>query len=89
MTQETQRTVTVQPGGKIELTTPEFAEGSQVEVTISLKKEPETAEEIEAKQARVAKAVKEFQDVVKAHFSEEQMLSEELIQERRAESQYE
>ncbi len=88
MSQETQRTVTVQPGGKIEVTVPELSPGTEVEVTISTKSAVAVTEE-ETKQERIHRSVQEIQQLIRQYVPEDVMLSEELIQERRRESERE
>lgn len=79
MTQENKHTVTVQPGGKIEVVLPEFPAGMEVEVTIA----PKPSSQPTQKRGRKA------QEIVRRHVPEGVMLSEELIQERREESERE
>lgn len=88
MSQETQRTVTVKSGGKIEVTVPEFPAGTEVEVTISTKSTVPVTEE-ETKKEGIHQAVQEIQQLVRQYVPKDVMLSEELIRERRRESERE
>ncbi|NBD33790.1 MAG: hypothetical protein GVY17_12710 [Cyanobacteria bacterium] len=88
MTQENKQTVTVQPGGKIEVVVPEFPVGTEVEVTIATKQIPPVTEE-ETEKERIHRSVQEIQQLIRQYVPEDVMLSEELIQERRRESERE
>ena len=80
MTQVNKQTVTVQPGGKIEIVAPEFPAGTEVEVTISTK---------EITVSKVQKPGKKAQEIVRRYVPEGVRLSEQLIWERRQESERE
>jgi hypothetical protein len=83
MSQETHRRVTVQPGGKIEVIAPEFPAGTEVEVTISANSTTSS------KAPKKEKLGRKAQEIVRRYVPEGVMLSEELIQERRRESERE
>jgi len=80
MTQENKQIVTVQSGGKIEVAVPEFPPGTEVEITVTAK--PTTSSK-DRPQGRKA------QEIVRHHVPKDIMLSEELIRERREESERE
>jgi len=74
MTQENKQTVTVQPGGKIEVTVPEFPVGTEVEVIISAKPIPSSKTQPQGRKA---------QEIVSRYVPQSVRLSEELIRDRR------
>lgn len=80
MVQENKQTVTVQPGGKIEVAVPDFPAGTEVEVTISAKPTPSSKTQPRGRKA---------QEIVSRYVPKGVMLSDELIQERREESERE
>ena len=88
------QTVRVGAGGKIELTTPECPEGSDVQVIVLLSPqaqplEPEqdkTPEMVESTQ-QVADAIAKIQAMVRRYVSERYSLVDELITDRRAEAE--
>lgn len=75
--------VDVKTGGKIELSAPELIEGMKAEVIVLVDEAPHS----EDRALRIQKAVADAQAMVKRNFSEDRMLSDELIQERREASQ--
>ena len=82
MIQAIKQTVTVKAAGRIEIAASELPEGTEAEVIVLVNE----AQRPETQQSELQAAIAKAQGIVRQHVPEGQSLSEELIQERRAES---
>jgi hypothetical protein len=85
MIQAIRRMVKIQSGGRIEFSASELNEGMDAEVIV-LVQEPALTE---TQNLPMEEAIAKVQAMVRRHVPERQSLSEELIRERRAESERE